>query len=42
MFGRVWLVDGSEWIFLMDEYMVYFRWVGIRRNLLWLGGSGWS
>ena len=19
MFGRVWLVDGSDWIFLMDE-----------------------
>ena len=20
---------------------VYFRWVGIDRDLLWLGGSGW-
>ena len=27
MFGRVWLVDGSEWIFLMDELYGIF-WVG--------------
>ena len=27
VFGRVWLVDGGEWIFLMDKWGVLDGWV---------------